>query len=92
MQMETNTPTQVDKILNQIAATPRKPEIVPPNLEDIFFAECRLPTLVSPITTPCSDTVSELLDGYGPPPPVRTTVVARPMFVPTPDQLPFTTS
>jgi hypothetical protein len=87
----TDTPTQVDKIPNQIAATPRKPEIVSPNLEDIF-AECHLSTLVSPITTPCSDTVSELLDGYGPPPPVRTTVVARPMFIPTPDQLPFTTS
>jgi hypothetical protein len=91
MQMETDTPTQVDKIPNQIAATPRKPEIVSPNLEDIF-AECRLPTLVSPITTPCNDTVSELLDGYGPPPPVRTTVVARPVFIPTPDQLPLTTS
>jgi hypothetical protein len=91
MQMETDTPTQVDKIPNQIAATPRKPKIVSPNLEDIF-AECRLPTLLSPITTPCNDTVSELLDGYGPPPPVRTSVVARPMFIPTPDQLPFTTS
>jgi hypothetical protein len=50
-QIDTVVPMETDTAPAQVATIP-----ISPNLQDIF-AEYRLPTVVSPITIPCSDSV-----------------------------------